>query len=51
MATSDRRRFDRYNTLANGVLGALPLDMPKIDLTSIREAPLAMRRPVTPAKN
>ena len=44
-----RRRFDRYNALANGVLGALPIDMPKIDLTSIREAPLAMRRPVTPA--
>jgi len=44
-----RRRFDGYNDLANAVLRALPLDMPKVDLTTIREAPLAQRRPVAPA--
>jgi aromatic ring hydroxylase len=43
-----RRRFDGYNELANGVLRALPVAMPKVDLTQIREAPLAQRRPVTP---
>lgn len=43
-----RRYFDRYNELANGVLRTLSLDMPDIDLTSIREIPLAPRRPVTP---
>ncbi|WP_162914724.1 4-hydroxyphenylacetate 3-hydroxylase N-terminal domain-containing protein [Desertibaculum subflavum] len=43
-----RRRFDGYNELANGVLRALPLDMPKVDLTGVREIPLAQRRPVTP---
>lgn len=43
-----RRRFDGYSELANGVLRALPMEMPKIDLTSIREIPLAQRRPVTP---
>jgi aromatic ring hydroxylase len=43
-----RRYFDRYNELANGVLGALGVAMPRIDLTSIRESPLAPRRPVAP---
>jgi len=43
-----RRYFDRYNELANGVLGALSLDMPPIDLTSIRDIPLVPRRPVAP---
>jgi aromatic ring hydroxylase len=45
-----RRRFDRYNELANGVVRRLDVPMPEIDLSSIRNAPLAARRPVsTPA--
>ncbi|MBO0737919.1 MAG: hypothetical protein J2P48_15325 [Alphaproteobacteria bacterium] len=43
-----RRSFDRYNELANGVLKALDIDMPEIDLGSIRAAPLAPRRVVQP---
>jgi 4-hydroxyphenylacetate 3-monooxygenase len=43
-----RRRFDGYNELANGVLQGLSMPMPKIDLDSIRSAPLAARRPVSP---
>jgi 4-hydroxyphenylacetate 3-monooxygenase len=43
-----RRSFNRYNELANGVLAQLGLPMPKIDLQSIRNAPLAPRRLVTP---
>ena len=43
-----RRYFDRYNELANGVVRSLSLDMPEIDLNSIREIPLAPRRQVTP---
>jgi 4-hydroxyphenylacetate 3-monooxygenase len=43
-----RRYFTRYNELANAVLRDLPLDMPKIDFTSFRAAPLAPRRVVTP---
>ena len=43
-----RRAFPRYNELANGVLRALSLDMPAIDLDSLRAAPLPVRRPVTP---
>ncbi|HYB41369.1 MAG TPA: 4-hydroxyphenylacetate 3-hydroxylase C-terminal domain-containing protein, partial [Candidatus Methylomirabilis sp.] len=43
-----RRYFDRYNELANGVLRALALDMPEIDLEKIRAIPLAPRRPVSP---
>ena len=43
-----RRYFDRYNDLANGVLRAISLDMPEIDLDKIRAAPLTPRRPVTP---
>ncbi len=43
-----RRFFDGYNALANGVLRSLSLPMPEIDLTSIREIPLAPRRQVTP---
>ena len=42
-----RRSFDRYNELANGVLQRLDLPMPEIDLASIRNAPLAVRRPVS----
>jgi aromatic ring hydroxylase len=43
-----RRYFDRYNELANGVLEALSVEMPKIDVSSIRAIPMAPRRPVTP---
>ena len=43
-----RRYFSRYNELANGVLRALNVDMPEIDLNSLRAAPLAPRRPVVP---
>ena len=41
-----RRLFTDYNGLANAVLRALPLAMPEIDLSNIREMPLAPRRPV-----
>lgn len=43
-----RRDFDRYNELANAVLGALDIEMPYIDVSGIGAAPLAFRRPVTP---
>jgi aromatic ring hydroxylase len=43
-----RRYFADYNPLANAVLRTLPLTMPEVDLASIRELPLAARRPVTP---
>ncbi|HUM17582.1 MAG TPA: 4-hydroxyphenylacetate 3-hydroxylase C-terminal domain-containing protein, partial [Candidatus Nitrosotalea sp.] len=43
-----RQCFSRYNELANGVLGTLSLEMPVIDLDSLRAAPLPQRRPVTP---
>ena len=43
-----RRAFTGYNDLANGVLRALSLDMPVIDLESLRAAPLPQRRPVAP---
>jgi 4-hydroxyphenylacetate 3-monooxygenase len=43
-----RRRFDRYNELANGVLQGLSVAMPEINLDSIRNGPLAARRPVSP---
>ncbi|MBV8087056.1 MAG: hypothetical protein JO247_19790 [Chloroflexi bacterium] len=43
-----RRTFDRYNELANGVLQALALEMPEIDLSSIRAAPITPRRAVQP---
>jgi 4-hydroxyphenylacetate 3-monooxygenase len=43
-----RRYFADYNTLANAVLRTLPLAMPEIDLTAIKEIPLAPRRPVKP---
>ena len=41
-----RGYFARYNELANGVLRTLNLDMPQIDLSKLREIPLAPRRPV-----
>ena len=43
-----RRHFSRYNELANGVLRALNLDMPRIDLESLRAIPLPQRRQVAP---
>jgi aromatic ring hydroxylase len=45
-----RRSFDRYNELANAVLGQLDLAMPEIDLDNIRAAPMAPRRSVTPSR-
>ncbi len=43
-----RKSFAHYNELANGVLRALDLDMPQIDLSTLRAIPLAPRRQVTP---
>jgi aromatic ring hydroxylase len=42
-----RRWFSDYNELANGVLNALDLDMPAIDLNSLRQMFLTPRRPVS----
>ena len=44
-----RRRFDRYEELANGVLARLGMEMPLVDLRALREAPMVPRRAVTPA--
>jgi hypothetical protein len=43
-----RRRFERYNALANAGLRTLNRDMPDFDLSSLREVPWAPRRTVTP---
>jgi 4-hydroxyphenylacetate 3-monooxygenase len=43
-----RRRFDRYNELANAVQQQLGVAMPEVNLDAIRNAPLAARRPVNP---
>jgi 4-hydroxyphenylacetate 3-monooxygenase len=43
-----RRAFTGYNELANGVLRALSLDMPAIDLEGLRAIALPQRRPVAP---
>lgn len=43
-----RRSFEHYNELANAVLRSLNMDLPDIDLSSIREIPWAPRRTVTP---
>jgi 4-hydroxyphenylacetate 3-monooxygenase len=43
-----RRTFDRYNELANAVTRSLDMAMPEINLDTIRNAPLAQRRPVEP---
>jgi len=45
-----RRAFPDYNALANGVLRALSLDMPAIDLDDLRAIALPQRRPVTPPR-
>jgi aromatic ring hydroxylase len=42
-----RRWFSDYNTLANGVLSTLNLDMPAIDLNGLRQMFQAPRRPVS----
>jgi 4-hydroxyphenylacetate 3-hydroxylase C terminal len=42
-----RRWFGDYNVLANGVLSALALDMPVIDLNSLRQMFQSPRRPVS----
>jgi len=44
--------FDRYNELANGVLSLLDIEMPSIDMTSIRIVPQGPRRSVSvPARD
>jgi aromatic ring hydroxylase len=43
-----RRSFGDYNSLANAVAGMLDLEMPKIDLDSIRTAAITARRETTP---
>lgn len=45
-----RRAFPDYNALANGVLRALSLDMPAIDLDNLRAIALPQRRPITPPR-
>jgi aromatic ring hydroxylase len=45
-----RRAFPDYNALANGVLRALSLDMPAIDLDNLRAIALPPRRLVTPPR-
>jgi 4-hydroxyphenylacetate 3-monooxygenase len=42
-----RSWFNSYNALANGVLGALNLEMPTPDLHSLRIVPQGPRRPVS----
>ena len=42
-----RRWFTDYNELANGVLQAIDLDMPRLDLDGLRQMFLAPRRPVS----
>jgi len=41
-----RRDFGRYEELANAVLATLDIEMPAIDLSAIRAAPMPVRRPV-----
>jgi 4-hydroxyphenylacetate 3-monooxygenase len=43
-----RRDYDRYNELANGVLRALSVEMPAVDVSGIRAVPMMPRRQVTP---
>jgi aromatic ring hydroxylase len=43
-----RQYFSRYTELANGVLKALSIEMPAIDVDSLREVPMPPRRQVTP---
>ncbi len=46
--TQARARFDRYNELANGVLRALEIEMPRIDVEGLRNVARMPRRQVTP---
>jgi aromatic ring hydroxylase len=46
--TQARARFDRYNELANGVLRALAVEMPRIDVEGLRNVARMPRRQVTP---
>jgi 4-hydroxyphenylacetate 3-monooxygenase len=43
-----RRCFGRYSELANAVLRTMSVEMPEIDLESLRAIPMPVRRPVTP---
>jgi aromatic ring hydroxylase len=43
-----RRDYDRYNELANAVLQSIDIEMPKIDMSSIKAMPMSPRRQVTP---
>jgi len=45
-----RRYFTRYSELANAVLRAASVEMPTLDLESLRAAAMAPRRPVTPPR-
>jgi 4-hydroxyphenylacetate 3-monooxygenase len=42
-----RAWFSRYNELANGALGVLNLEMPTLDLNSLRQVSQGPRRPVS----
>ena len=46
-----RRAFPRYSELANGVLRALSVDMPTIDVEHLRTVAMPQRRPVTPPRS
>jgi aromatic ring hydroxylase len=46
--TRVRRNFDRYSELANAVLRQIPVAMPQIDLSSLRNVPYGPRRQVAP---
>jgi 4-hydroxyphenylacetate 3-monooxygenase len=46
-----RRSFSRYNELANGVLRALSVDMPAIELDHLRAMAMPQRRPVAPPRS
>jgi aromatic ring hydroxylase len=46
-----RSRFTRYNELANDVLKALDMEMPEIDISSLREVARQPRRQVTPVSS
>jgi len=43
-----RQNFGDYNVLANAVLRAIDVPMPRVDVSNIPAAPIARRRPVTP---
>jgi aromatic ring hydroxylase len=45
-----RRGFADYDRLANAVLRQMPFPMPQVDLSAIKNAPLAPRRVITPVE-